>query len=74
MISEKQQASTSRCNTWYKNFKDLTFDQRVARKEMWDGPVDPDVTRAYSFLSRQKQKREKAKSKAVAAIMQMRDI
>ena len=74
MISEKQKANTSRCNTWYKNFKDLTFDQRVARKEMWDGPVDPDVTRAYSFLSRQKQKREKAKNKAVAAIMQMRGI
>ena len=74
MRSEKQKASTKYYKTSYKKFEDLTFDEKVRRKEMLDRPVDSDVARAYSFLSRQKQKREKAKNKAVAAIMQMRGI
>ena len=74
MISEKQKDSTTKYKTSYKKFEDLTFDEKVRRKEMLDRPVDSDVARAYSFLSRQKQKREKAKNKAVAAIMQMRGI
>ena len=74
MRSEKQKASTQYYKTSYKKFEDLTFDEKVRRKEMLDRPVDSDVARAYSFLSRQKQKREKAKNKAVAAIMQMRGI
>jgi len=74
MRSEKQQASTSKYKASRKKFKDLTFDEKVKCKDFWNRPVDPDVSRAYSFLSRQKQKREKAKNKAVAAIMQMRGI
>jgi len=74
MRSEKQKASTKYYKTSYKKFEDLTFDEKVKCKDFWNRPVDPDVARAYSFLSRQKQKREKAKNKAVAAIMQMRGI
>ena len=74
MRSEKQKASTKYYKTSYKKFEDLTFDEKVRRKEMLDRPVDPEVSRAYSFLNRQKKKREKAKNKAVAAIMQMRGI
>ena len=70
----KQQASTKYYKTSYKKFEDITFDEKVRRKEMLDRPVDPEVARAYNFLSRQKKKREKAKNKAVAAIMQMRGI
>ena len=74
MRSEKQKASTKYYKTSYKKFEDLTFDEKVKCKEMWDEPVDPDVARAYNFLGWQKRKREKAKNKAVAAIMQMRGI
>ena len=74
MRSEKQKDSTTKYKASRKKFKDLTFDEKVRRKEMLDRPVDPEVARAYNFLSRQKKKREKAKNKAVAAIMQMRGI
>jgi len=74
MRSEKQKASTKYYKTLYKKFEDLTFDEKVRRKEMLDRPVDSDVARAYNFLSLQKKKREKAKNKAVAAIMKMRGI
>jgi len=74
MRSEKQKASTKYYKTSYKKFEDLTFDEKVRRKEMLDRPVDSDVARAYNFLSLQKKKREKAKNKAVAAIMKMRGI
>ena len=75
MRSEKQKDSATRIKSFgRKKFKDLTFDEKVKCKDFWNRPVDPDVSRAYGFLSRQKQKREKAKNKAVAAIMQMRGI
>ena len=74
MRSEKQKASTTYYKTSYKKFEDLTFDEKVRRKEMLDRPVDPEGARAYNFLSRQKKKREKAKNIAVAAIMKMRGI
>ena len=74
MRSEKQKASTKYYKTSYKKFEDLTFDEKVRRKEMLDRPVDPEVARAYNFLGWQKRKKEKAKNKAVAAIMKMRGI
>ena len=74
MRSEKQKASTKYYKTSYKKFEDLTFDEKVRRKEMLYRPVDPEVARAYNFLGWQKRKREKAKNKAVAAIMKMRGI
>jgi hypothetical protein len=74
MRSEKQKASTTKYKTSYKKFEDLTFDEKVRRKEMLDRPVDSEVARAYNFLGWQKRKREKAKNKAVAAIMKMRGL
>ena len=74
MISEKQKDSTTKYKASRKKFKDLTFDEKVKCKDFWNRPVDTAVARAYSFLSRQKKKREKAKKKADAAIMQMRGI
>ena len=74
MRSEKQKASTKYYKTSYKKFEDLTFDEKVRRKEMLDRPVDPEVARAYNFLGWQKRKKEKAKNKAVAAIMKMRGL
>ena len=75
MRSEKQKDRPTRIKSFGRNqFKNLTFDEKVKCKDFWNRPFDPDVARAYGFLSRQKQKREKAKNKAVAAIMQMRGI
>ena len=74
MISEKQKDSTTKYKASRKKFKDLTFDEKVKCKDFWNRPVDPEVYRAYSFLNRQKKKREKAKNKAVAAIMKMRGL
>ena len=38
MRSEKQKASTKYYKTSYKKFEDLTFDEKVRRKEMLDRP------------------------------------
>ena len=56
-----------------KKFSDMTFDERVVFKESYD-PTDPDVARGYSFLHRQKAKKEKQKNKVLAAIIKMRGI
>ena len=78
MRSEKQKASTTKYKNRWVDHTVLTFEQRVARKEMWDdlcgGQVDPDVASASNFLRLQNQRKRTAKNKAVAAIMQMRGI
>ena len=78
MISEKQKDSTTKYKNRWVDHTVLTFEQRVARKEMWDdlcgGQVDPDVASASNFLRLQNQRKRTAKNKAVAAIMQMRGI
>ena len=78
MRSEKQKESTSKYKNRWVNHKALTFEQRVARKEMWDemwdSPVDPEVASASNFLRLQNQRKRTARSKAVAAIMKMRGI
>ncbi len=78
MISEKQKASTSKYKNRWVDPTVLTFEQRVARKEMWEdmcgGQVDPDVASASNFLRLQNQRKRTARNKAVAAIMQMRGI
>ena len=51
-LPDKQKASTKYYKTSYKKFEDLTFDEKVRRKEMLDRPVDPEVARAYNFLRR----------------------
>jgi hypothetical protein len=78
MRSEKQKASTSKYKNRWVDPTVLTFEQRVARKEMWEdmcgGQVDPDVASASNFLRLQNQRKRTARNKAVAAIMQMRGI
>lgn len=78
MRSEKQKESTSKYKNSWVDPTVLTFEQRVARKEMWDdmcgGQVDPDVASASTFLNLHNQRKRTARKKAVAAIMQMRGI
>tara|TARA_X000001388_G_scaffold45068_1_gene32033 strand:- start:235 stop:471 length:237 start_codon:yes stop_codon:yes gene_type:complete len=70
MRSEKQKNSVKK---YKKKFSEMTFNERVVFTESYD-PRDPDVTRGYHFLHRQKVKREKQRNKILEAIMKMRGI
>ena len=72
MRSEKQKNSVKKYKKM-KKFSEMTFDERVVFTESYD-PRDPDVARGYSFLHRQKVKREKQRNKILEAIMKMRGI
>ena len=51
MRSEKQKAATEKLKALRnRKFKDMTFDERVMRKELFNEPVDPDVTSMYVFI------------------------
>jgi len=75
MRSEKQKAATEKLKALRnRKFKDMTFDERVKVKELFNEPVDPDVARANTFLSKDYTKKRIDRKKALIAIMQMRGL
>ena len=75
MRSEKQKAATEKLKALRnRKFKDMTFDERVMRKELFNEPVDPDVTSMYGLFRKENAKKRIARKKALISIMQMRGV
>jgi hypothetical protein len=75
MRSEKQKAATEKLKALRnRKFKDMTFDERVMRKELFNEPVDPDVASMYDLFRKENAKKRIARKKALISIMQMRGV
>ena len=75
MRSEKQKASTEKLKALRnRKFKDMTFDERVQVKELFKGPVDPDVASMHDLFKKENAKKRIARKKALISIMQMRGV
>jgi hypothetical protein len=75
MRSEKQKAATEKLKALRnRKFKDMTFDERVKVKELFNEPVDPDVARMNDFSKKENAKKRIARKKALISIMQMRGV